>query len=50
METVLNRQKLGGLGLILGQKFVSILPTFISAIEKHFIKMERTGKYYFVSF
>ena len=36
MGTVLNRQDVDGLGLILGQNFVSILPTFISASEKTF--------------
>ena len=36
-ETVLNRQDVGGLGLILGQNFVRILPTFISANGKTFL-------------
>ena len=50
-EVVLNRQEVGELGLVLGQNFVCILPTFISANNKTFLfKMERTGKYSFVSF
>ena len=36
VETTLNRQDVDGLGLILGQNFITILPTFISEIEKTF--------------